>query len=394
MRHYRRFNENNVDLMRNALTTEMATVALERDPNATGYEDLNYLLNPYDLPDGYGFTKTASPHGYEFEYLTETAVFLRIACAALVELAFRGFASMKRSLVAAQYHRPKALWYGGRPGEWEASLLVLKQILEDFNADGSYLSDFGDEKADAKIRRLQAGPGSSGSYPRPRIWVDVHTGLGRLYGEYVLLPAKPGVPRGKQRAFSKDDSSWHDNDDLQASINITFNRGADGATRAGPSSSWSERSSSSFPAPAARALTYHAVFGASSSEDESEPLETSFTDEVSEGYDQTLGTITGPALCPNDHGSSSPGDTGSKRAISCLGVVQEFGTRPGPFVALALIMEHRQWSLGRGSRRPAGGDSWWLRSAFNPQRWSWRDKVLRGGDRLLKRVLRFELSNH
>ncbi|KAF4736224.1 hypothetical protein FOZ63_007648, partial [Perkinsus olseni] len=50
MVHYRRFNEENVDLNRNALEPhEFDYLVNERDPNVAGYVDLDPILNPREM---------------------------------------------------------------------------------------------------------------------------------------------------------------------------------------------------------------------------------------------------------------------------------------------------------------------------------------------------------
>ena len=56
-----------------------------------------------------------------------------------------------------------------------------------------------------------------------------------------------------------------------------------------------------------------------------------------------------------------------------FGFTQEFGTRPGPLVGLATVLENREMQIGR--RMGAGLAEF----AFNPMRSSWRRLVLQGG---------------
>ena len=62
MRVSRRFNENNCDLNRNALTSDELRQAQARDPTLTGYPQLDYLFNPFyaQNKDGSQFSWVAS----------------------------------------------------------------------------------------------------------------------------------------------------------------------------------------------------------------------------------------------------------------------------------------------------------------------------------------------
>ena len=92
MAHYRRTNENNVDLNRNALMTAKEwTIALERDPNLAHYQDLSPLFNPTDVGNGdWSFWSKAIP-----------------------TIAQHGLVKLKTALVTGQYHEPKGISYGG-----------------------------------------------------------------------------------------------------------------------------------------------------------------------------------------------------------------------------------------------------------------------------------------
>jgi hypothetical protein len=80
--------------------------------------------------------------------------------------------------------------------------------------------------------------------------------------------------------------------------------------------------------------------------------------EVSAGYDLTRGFVNGQLLCP---------------IPNCFAKTQEFGTRPGIFVGIAMVLENISSNVGK--RDFAFATSW----AFNPRRLSWRRQVLAGG---------------
>ena len=130
MAHYRRFNENNVDLNRNALFSEEWPEVLTRG-NVAGYEDFDEaLFNPRRAPNLFN------------AYFT---VFVKAAYAIIKY----GYVNMKRSLVAGTYEHSHGIFYGGN--ELQASHLLLQEFLvkEGFTTNAGMLT-----------------------------WIDVHTGLG------------------------------------------------------------------------------------------------------------------------------------------------------------------------------------------------------------------------
>ncbi|KPA83411.1 putative mitochondrial hypothetical protein [Leptomonas pyrrhocoris] len=129
MAHFRRFNEENVDLNRNYLTEEEWKLMQARDPNIAGYEDLRALL----VPD-------ASPR------FIDRYVFFFTAAKALAR---HGFAKLKRAFVTGQYHDPQGIYYGG--DREQKSVAVLRSILKTY-AEAAKATE--------------------------TIFIDVHTGLG------------------------------------------------------------------------------------------------------------------------------------------------------------------------------------------------------------------------
>lgn len=144
MAHYRRFNEHNVDLNRNALPEAARAEVLARDPNVAGYFKLSRLLNPEHAP-------------------TLVDAYLRFPILAAYHTVVHGAMRMKRALVAAQYSLPTGIFYGG--SELEPSYKLLWAFLERF-------------------KDLEQGGRVT--------WIDVHTGLGRS-GEDTLLVADSKV---------------------------------------------------------------------------------------------------------------------------------------------------------------------------------------------------------
>eukprot|EP00949_MAST-11_sp_MAST-11-sp1_P000087 g87.t1 len=141
MQHNRRFNENNVDLNRNALHEDEWPAVLNRDRNIAMYDDFDKILfNPAHAPT-----------------LLDANVL--IWPKALYGIISKGFLAMKRSIVAAQYHKPSGIYYGGQ--ELEPSHRLLRDFIVDHFVD----------------------PKSRGTVT----WIDVHTGLGPS-GVDTLLP--------------------------------------------------------------------------------------------------------------------------------------------------------------------------------------------------------------
>jgi hypothetical protein len=141
MAHFRRWNEHNVDLNRNALLPGRAwEEVLARDPNVAGYFDFTAFINPQRAPSLFD-------------------AYVRIPVVMAYHVLRFGMLHMKRALVAAQYTDPTGLFYGG--AELEPSWRLLWDFLERFDG-GSY---------------------------KGVTWVDVHTGLGRSGGDTLLTSA-------------------------------------------------------------------------------------------------------------------------------------------------------------------------------------------------------------
>jgi hypothetical protein len=133
MKEYRRCNENNVDLNRNCMEEEdfESTLIGKRDPNIGGYEDFRNVWNPKYDDSKWFFT-------------------IGIWISLIPKLLQHGYLTLKRSMVAGQYHHPEGLFYGG--SERQVSIQQLLQFLDsrpDLFAESPFL-----------------------------LWIDVHTGLG------------------------------------------------------------------------------------------------------------------------------------------------------------------------------------------------------------------------
>lgn len=88
MAHFRRFNENNVDLNRNALTPHGLQEMLAREPNIAGYFDFELMFNP-----------PSSPTLFE--------AYVLFPARAVYHILRYGMVHMKRAIVAAQYSNPR-----------------------------------------------------------------------------------------------------------------------------------------------------------------------------------------------------------------------------------------------------------------------------------------------
>eukprot|EP00928_Gymnodinium_smaydae_P055524 TRINITY_DN3903_c0_g1_i2.p1 TRINITY_DN3903_c0_g1~~TRINITY_DN3903_c0_g1_i2.p1 ORF type:complete len:436 (+),score=77.14 TRINITY_DN3903_c0_g1_i2:80-1309(+) len=162
MAHFRRWNENNVDLNRNALLPEQFKKLAEQDSLHATYMRFDKLFNP------------SRPPGC---FYRSVGVWIQMA----MNLVAHGLRNIKTALVAATYRQSRGLFFGGQ------ELQRSHQVLRDF-----MVKHFSDVKA------------SSVS------WIDVHTGLGPcgvdvLMGSSkdktemdALLPKRPGVCDGFQ----------------------------------------------------------------------------------------------------------------------------------------------------------------------------------------------------
>lgn len=138
MANFRRVNENNVDLNRNALQQSHFDKLTTKDSLGDAYMTFNELFNPTNLPGPF--------HVHVGSWLQMAA-----------SVARHGLAAMKTALVAATYRQSKGVFYGGC--ELQASHAALRDFI---------VHRFGEVKAEDVT------------------WIDVHTGLGPC-GVDVLL---------------------------------------------------------------------------------------------------------------------------------------------------------------------------------------------------------------
>ena len=145
MKHYRRFNENNVDLNRNAII-RFEEFLQNRDPNIAGYEQFRHFMSPPRAPSAW-------------------YIMIGWWCTALPLLLQEGYTALKRVLVAGQYHHPEGVFYGGT--ELQPSISKLLEFLQEKLSHSSSSSSSSDDD-------------------QTMIWIDVHSGLGK-FGKDTLI---------------------------------------------------------------------------------------------------------------------------------------------------------------------------------------------------------------
>lgn len=143
-----------MDLNRNYLSQEEFNTAMKKDPNANGYMNIDYLLNP-----------TAFPSLRENFWLN-----------AFVLLMLNKYDVLKRSIVSGNYHYPRSIFFGGF--EKEASILILENFL----------------KVEMNLNEI-----------RQFCVIDVHTGLGPAGYDSLQLSGPSDGKLGMQVFKDKED---------------------------------------------------------------------------------------------------------------------------------------------------------------------------------------------
>jgi hypothetical protein len=183
MAKFRRVNENNVDLNRNALTKEQWETVANNEYNKQIYDKFDKnLFNP-QIP------QTASLQRVIFEVGVRTVLaFMR-----------HGFRAIKHAMVSGQYHQPKGIFFGGQDRP-EKSILVLQEWIQTtLLKSRAFLNDT----------------------TTATTWIDVHTGLGAP-GKDTLLPSSKGeewcssefqkwFPESHSEAATKDVHKGYEN---------------------------------------------------------------------------------------------------------------------------------------------------------------------------------------
>jgi hypothetical protein len=162
MAHYRRTNEHNVDLNRNALTLAEWQTYAANHYNRANYERFDtYLFNPARPP-------TILSYAVEF--------WVR----AMFALQQHGLQTLKAAMVGGQYHQPTGIFYGGT--ETEPSTRLVEDFMKDFLSQHEELST------------------------QTVTWIDVHTGLGKLGEDTLMTRPESSIWPGKDPA--KEFSEW------------------------------------------------------------------------------------------------------------------------------------------------------------------------------------------
>eukprot|EP00760_Papus_ankaliazontas_P030479 PhM_4_TR4854/c0_g1_i1/m.22002 len=133
--HHRRFNHNNVDLNRNALTEDKLLALTRRDPNSFGYMNIADVLNPNSVPGA--FDRTI---GFVWNVFKSVARY--------------GFHNLKAATVCGVYHDKTKIMYGGGPHR-EINHNIAGNVIQE--TISKYYAQSGIDKI---------------------IMIDVHTGLG------------------------------------------------------------------------------------------------------------------------------------------------------------------------------------------------------------------------
>ncbi|GKZ00279.1 hypothetical protein MPSEU_000980800 [Mayamaea pseudoterrestris] len=155
MAHYRRVNEHNVDLNRNALTKqEFESIHEHHNASHESYAKLQDLFNPHQAPSLWSAYASFWPR-------------------VVWNLSHHGLASIKAAMVAGQYYNDKGIFYGG--SQLEPSTKLLEEWLT------KYLS-----KHLHQHKKDKHDDASHGTHDAIT-WIDVHTGLGPS-GRDTLLP--------------------------------------------------------------------------------------------------------------------------------------------------------------------------------------------------------------
>ncbi|KAL9182926.1 hypothetical protein ACHAXT_004205 [Thalassiosira profunda] len=335
MRHHRRTNENNVDLNRNVLDDETWSEVLKRDPNYVGAVDGDWTLNPFvpinEEGELFSWADAARRGGFEGDTTR-----LERRDEEVAKAASGGDNGAKKNALALLDERPNEVvaWLEEKKTILMVTASVLYQIAVQGFVNGKRMLvspqyhkpsgiSYGGFKLENSILAVQHAINEFAAFDAEKdrvLWIDVHTGLGR-FGDYTTL-MKGNWGKGMSDEGSRDSDAKH---------------------------AWIATFQSRLAA---------AGMGQGASYDPG----------VSAGYDASIGFVTDAVLCPPP---------------MCLGLNQEFGTRPGAAMAVALIVENS--GFNSPPRRYGALTSW----AFYPKRLSWRRKTLRGGMEMLRAALDF-----
>jgi Protein of unknown function (DUF2817) len=165
MAHFRRVNENNVDLNRNGIRGTFDDPA--DDNRRNNYEQFRNLF----VPD----VSSSVPFGW---------MWLRQWLLFALEAMRHGIPALKAAMVSGQYHDPAGIFYGG--DRVQSSYAVLEQwLVQDL------LPSLGVPAT--SIESKTAKDDANGRPFESVMWIDVHTGLGPS-GEDTMMPCLPKAP--------------------------------------------------------------------------------------------------------------------------------------------------------------------------------------------------------
>ena len=149
MKYYRRVNEHNVDLNRNAIS-DFKEFLKYREPNIGQYDTFREFVSASRSPTTWDTT-------------------LGWWGSAIPKLIQHGFTSLKTVLVAGQYHHPEGFSFGGT--EIQPSIEKLMQFCKD--QDLFFLHSNHTENDNDVV-----------------VWIDVHSGLGKFGKDTLMVESK------------------------------------------------------------------------------------------------------------------------------------------------------------------------------------------------------------
>jgi hypothetical protein len=334
MRHHRRTNENNVDLNRNVLSEEEWEWVRKRDPNFAGYVELDSVLNPFIMQNDeeiFLWEDAARMAGYggDVDKLKQRDN----------EVRFASVQHLPKSYIIPALNETNTI------NNWMHQTLEILQSIPRLVKAMSFVGYTQTKRAFVSSQYLkQSGSQYGGGNHRFHVekWENSVLAVHNVINEFSGFDLRTGG----SKVF------WID-------VHTGLGKYGEFAMLSAGSKSPDVRSNISEPKWAQKLTTQlgnSLLFKESSSQD------------VSEGYDLTRGFVNGQILCP---------------IPNCFAKTQEFGTRPGIFVGMSMVLENKSYNTGR--RDFAFATSW----AFNPRRLSWRQKTLRGGIELLHAVMDF-----
>jgi hypothetical protein len=354
MHHYRRVNEHNVDLNRNALlhydddnnndnanNTNSRSPAQQQHRAATVIRDYDWLSPTFFNP----------PYAPTLWYYH-----VQVWMQALYGLLRYGYSSIKRTMVAGQYHQPYGIFYGGASDGMEPSLQHLFQVLHKQGVLPTRTT-----KEEEEDNEMSSSPSTiTADAPPTLTFIDVHTGLGPP-GEDTLMFSNRQIKRLQQ-------------DEDETSV-LLFQKQM-------------ERLFAGSLLPNIMMMMmnskHHRHRAAVVTSSKTSPA----AQQVVAGYDLAIGMVTDYIheqwmryYYWKDHHHHKTPSLPCRRPAT-LSLVQEFGTVDSLLVARALIIENMAWRFSHHHQHAQWAQVT-TRAAFFPNVPSWRAKVLQHGLRLL-----------